>query len=49
MSYTFEYCHLCKREVHDWRTHVKSSEHQRNSLAKVKEREAAANKGLTTT
>ena len=25
-----DYCNLCKREIHDWSTHVKSSEHIRN-------------------
>ena len=31
MKSTFEYCDLCKRKIHDWRTHTKSSEHLRNA------------------
>lgn len=34
---TFEYCGLCKRKIHDWWTHTKSTEHKRNGLAARKE------------
>jgi hypothetical protein len=30
MNLTFEYCQICNRKIHDWKTHIKSSEHQRN-------------------
>jgi hypothetical protein len=30
-----EFCGLCNRLIHDWSTHIKSSEHQRNARKKI--------------